>query len=62
MNIIDILFTSEWVSTLFIVVCAFIAGKIFVLPKDFERCQAMRILLMKRVEDTKGVQTDAYNS
>jgi len=60
MGVIDILFTSEWVSTLFIVVCAVIAAKSFVLPIDFEKKQKMRLILMKRLEECKGIEVNVY--
>jgi hypothetical protein len=60
MNIIDILFTSEWVSTLFIVIFVAICTKIFVLPKEFAKDQTTRFVLMKRQEERKGVQTNIY--
>jgi len=61
MSIIDILFTSEWVSTLFIVICAAIAAKFFVLPKEFENAQSMRLTLLKKQAESKGVRVNVYN-
>ncbi|MDR0304871.1 MAG: hypothetical protein LBH98_08940 [Chitinispirillales bacterium] len=59
MNIIDIFFTSEWVSTLFTVIFASIAAKLFVLPSYFEKEQATRIVLMKRREERKYDEENA---
>ena len=56
MNMVDILFTSEWVTMLFIVILAAIASKIFVLPKSYEKERIMRITLMKRREERKGYE------
>ena len=53
MNVIDLFFTSEWVSTLFIVIFASIASRFFVLPLSFEKERAVRIVLMKRREERK---------
>jgi hypothetical protein len=59
MNIIDMFFTSEWVSTLFTVIFASIAARFFVLPLSFEREQATRIVLMKRREERKNEEENA---
>ena len=56
MNIIDMLFTSEWVSTLFTVIFAGIAAKLFVLPSLFEKEQATRVVLMKRREERRNYE------
>ncbi|MCL2844922.1 MAG: hypothetical protein FWE23_05665 [Chitinivibrionia bacterium] len=53
MNIVDILFTSGWVSTLFLAILTAIATRIFVLPKTFEKEQFTRFILMKRREERR---------
>ena len=53
MNIVDILFTSGWVSTLFLAMLTVIATRIFVLPKNFERERFTRFILMKRREERR---------
>jgi hypothetical protein len=60
MGIIDVLFSSEWVSMLFIVMLVAISAKIFVLPKSFEKEQGTRIVLMKRQEERRHAQANMY--
>jgi hypothetical protein len=60
-NIIDIFFTSEWVTVLFTVIFASIAAKIFVLPLSFEKDRVTRIVLMKRREERKYDEENVYN-
>ena len=58
MNIIEILFTCEWVATLFIVILICIASKIFVIPRSSQNIQAIRVVLMKRREERENVEPD----
>ena len=53
MNIIDVFFTSGWVSTLFLVIFASIAARFFVLPLSFGKEHALRMALMKRREERR---------
>jgi hypothetical protein len=60
MNVIDLLFTSEWVAMLFVVIFTSIAAKNFILPKSFEKERLTRMMLMKRQEERRNAQKNAY--
>ncbi|MCL1945624.1 MAG: hypothetical protein FWF51_00525 [Chitinivibrionia bacterium] len=61
MNVVDIFFSSGWVTTLFVVILVNIAFKVFVLPKSYQKDRVIRIELMKRQEDRKYVQKSVYS-
>lgn len=58
MNVIETLFTCEWVATLFIVILLSVAAKIFVLPNSFTNMQNVRVVLMKRREERDNVEPE----
>jgi len=57
-NVIETLFTCEWVATLFIVILLSVAAKIFVLPNSFTNMQNVRVVLMKRREERDNVEPE----